>query len=981
MAELNLAEYTASGIYTIEVDGTQMISYPLNSGRIVIGTSRTGPINSLVLNRDSKTAQYVYGTRDLYLENRGSYFHKALDIMLGIGPVYSLNLVPIDLSSPSIDNLDQGNFLIFSAESALHNAGESYADLGIEPIMFKQSAYKDFYNRQKFWSASEERLNSTKNSVLGETATSFGTIAAANNIVGFANLSKRELTIFVVKANVNGYDATIFEWYNGLGEDVVKPEYLHKDDFVSDFFVDVIVIEGDWSDNVRLSKDVKYSRYFNNSGLEYSNIDEFIQLKDVKLITRQTGSLIADFQDRSGNAVSIDKVFNRMFPITECIMSLDESKLEAMLLNTDTFEADDITTQRLDLIGHGATEIDTGAGTGAGEYADDSTTNKIIDLLSYRKPLISKLYFKATTGTTTSESIEFTTAGTPAAVAEITAYEDSKLYKAIMSGFIYNGMTSIDDSGASPADPVTYIKVNGPYTTDIGSPAVSVSYFTITAYSDSTLLTLSEFNSWNDGDDVVTFVDDADDNYTQVISMTSFDSWTYTQPNVVQIEMVTADLENDDNALILNYLTPGHYVKAKSTSGRIRMLKILSVSKNLTKTTLLKTFYDITVMTAQGTEILGIDMGTSGSETLTVYKGIQKFITDIRGFNIDPFILREQVLPNGSAIRQKVILDYIFDSGLYKALTQSDAVEIRQIVDSYEGTIEPSTKYNLVKLAATHQRTAVFANDPSMKQFEESVDPSFIDSSNGLVDPQHIVDGGNLLLNPSFTFTLPEESLNGIPMESFAYFVMPYLMIRDKGKNKRMIPAPYMANAYYRKFQGGSKYAIVAGTKGKITEPEVIGPEYDFDDDARKIIEPKGHNLIVKRKRHGIMLLSNNTAYYKVESALNSAHVRENLISIENDIDAILFGFLFDFNDPITRIRVKTQLENYLDGVKSSRGITYYEVTIDESNNTEELISKNMALVDIKVSFNKGIHKFINRIILTQSNGEISPLQTGFAIN
>ena len=161
----------------------------------------------------------------------------------------------------------------------------------------------------------------------------------------------------------------------------------------------------------------------------------------------------------------------------------------------------------------------------------------------------------------------------------------------------------------------------------------------------------------------------------------------------------------------------------------------------------------------------------------------------------------------------------------------------------------------------------------------------------------------------------------------------------------------------------------------------MIGPEYDFDDDARKILEPKGHNIIVKRKRHGTMLLSNNTAYYKIESALNNAHVRENLISVENDIDAILFGFLYDFNDPITRIRVKAQLENYLDGVMSGRGITWYEVIIDESNNTEELIKKNIALVDIKVSFNRGIHKFINRITLTDSDGQVSPLQSGFGIS
>ena len=96
-------------------------------------------------------------------------------------------------------------------------------------------------------------------------------------------------------------------------------------------------------------------------------------------------------------------------------------------------------------------------------------------------------------------------------------------------------------------------------------------------------------------------------------------------------------------------------------------------------------------------------------------------------------------------------------------------------------------------MAALHQRAAAFVNDPSIKQFEDSVDPSFVDSSNGLVSAQHIVDGGDLLLNPSYRFTLPEETVNGTPMESFAYFTMPNLMIRDRGKNRRMVPAPYVA--------------------------------------------------------------------------------------------------------------------------------------------------------------------------------------------
>lgn len=974
MAELNLSEYTASGIYTIEVDGTQTLSFPLNSGRLVIGTSRVGPINSLVLVRDPQVSQYVYGPRDMYLENRGNYFHKALEVMLGLGPVYALNLVPIDLEAVDANNLDQANFTAFSTDSSFANMGVPYANLGTEPTMVDQSAYKNFFNRQKFWSASDERLTATKNTVFAG--------ADKNSILSFVNLSKRQVTVFIKRGVVNGFDATVEEWYKGLGTDVVVPTYLHKDDLISDYFVDVTVVEGDWSDSVRLSQDVKFGRFFNSTGLEIAMMDEFLNNKEVKRIARVTGSLIADFEDRSGNNIAIDKVFNRMFAATELIMALDEENLETIDLTQETFNESTMATHRVEIIGHGALEFNGEAACDA-VYTDDKTElvtadkNPLIDMISYRKPVSPYLVFLSDgAGTTTSDTYFMGTTS----ITEIRAYQDSKLYKAWASGFVYSGMRCIEDGGTPGND--IYIKVDGPYAADLGgTPAVICNYISIKAYSDISLLNTTDFNVAVTGydEDAVIFVDDETDYYYSKVALTTdWVSWAYTQPNVIEVEVLAANVDAAPFVEYFTYLTPGNYIKAKTTSGRTRMLKILSVAKNTTKSTLTNFFYTITVMSAKEATVQGIDMGTVGSETIFVAKGIPNFVEDLRGFTLDGFSLRAATLPDGTATRQSTILKYLFDSGLYRALIQSDAVDIRQIVDSYEGTIEPSSKYYLVKLAASHARSSAFVNDPSMKQFEDSVDPSFIDAVNGLVNPQYIVDGGDLSLNPSYTFTLPEETLNGTPMESFAYFVMPYLMIRDRGKNKRMISAPYMANAYYRKFQGGNRYGITAGLKGKITEPEVIGPEYDFDDEARKILEPKGHNLIVKRKRHGIMLLSNNTAYYKIESALNSAHVRENLISVENDIDAILFGFLYDFNDPITRIRVKTQIENYLDGVKSSRGITWYNVIIDETNNTEELISKNIALVDIQVNFTKGIHKFINRITLTKSNGQISPSQTGF---
>ena len=160
----------------------------------------------------------------------------------------------------------------------------------------------------------------------------------------------------------------------------------------------------------------------------------------------------------------------------------------------------------------------------------------------------------------------------------------------------------------------------------------------------------------------------------------------------------------------------------------------------------------------------------------------------------------------------------------------------------------------------------------------------------------------------------------------------------------------------------------------------MIGVEYDLTDDDRKILEPIGYNLIVRRRGMGTMLFTNNTAYQRVQSALNNAHVRDTLITIEKNIERILYNFLFDFNDGITQIRVKTLVSNYLDNVQSARGISWYDVKVDSGNNTTEVLEANAGVIDIYVDFPRGIHKFINRITITRKGGQLSATQSGFGI-
>jgi phage tail sheath protein FI len=181
-----------------------------------------------------------------------------------------------------------------------------------------------------------------------------------------------------------------------------------------------------------------------------------------------------------------------------------------------------------------------------------------------------------------------------------------------------------------------------------------------------------------------------------------------------------------------------------------------------------------------------------------------------------------------------------------------------------------------------------------------------------------------------------------------------------------------------RKYASGNTFSIVAGKRGIITEAEVVGVEYDLTDEDRAFLEPAGFNLIVRRRGFGVMIFSNNTAYQRVKSALNNVHVREALITVERDINRILLNFLFDYNDPTTRLRVKTLVDNYLLAVQDARGIASFEIVFDDSNNGTEVLENNAGIIDIIIDFPRGIQKFINRITITRAGGQLASQSTGF---
>jgi hypothetical protein len=336
------------------------------------------------------------------------------------------------------------------------------------------------------------------------------------------------------------------------------------------------------------------------------------------------------------------------------------------------------------------------------------------------------------------------------------------------------------------------------------------------------------------------------------------------------------------------------------------------------------------------------------------------------------FTMKESHRPNGSDARISEILNVMYDTNIAKTLASKDVISFRYIVDTFNGQILPNSKYQLSRLAKLRQQSLALINAPSMSQFQASTDPRFTNAPTAVnpypsLNTSYIVDGGNLSLNPSYTFSLPTEEEGA----KFAAYYAPFITIRESNRNVNVPPAAMVSNNFVRKFANGEPYAIIAGQKRGILSGggNIVGVEYDFTDEDRGNLEPFGINPIIKRRGVGVVIFGNQTAYQQVNSAFNLVHVRDLLISVETDVQTILANYLFDFNDDTIRLEIKTLVDNYLDGVRAGGGIYQYQTVMDASNNTPAIIDMNMGVIDVIIEPARGIQKFINRITVTRTGG------------
>lgn len=124
------------------------------------------------------------------------------------------------------------------------------------------------------------------------------------------------------------------------------------------------------------------------------------------------------------------------------------------------------------------------------------------------------------------------------------------------------------------------------------------------------------------------------------------------------------------------------------------------------------------------------------------------------------------------------------------------------------------------------------------------------------------------------------------------------------------------------------------------------------------------------------MIYANATAFQNVKSDYNHLHVRELLNTLEIQIDEVLQNFVFDFNNPVTRLNIINSVAPILESVKDAGAIYKYDLQMDDDNNSAAIIADGFGIIDIDLWITGALTKIIARYTV---NSEGSVSSGGFA--
>ena len=983
-----LANIKSSGIYRFVWDKSEIPNTTTEILRLVVGYSERGPFNTPVYIKSQTEFRSVFGDISKKLERQGCWFHRMALQALRKGPILCLNL-----KNFKSENVQAVSFETPQAEMV------DKIDLAV----------KDIYNTNRFWTLEPELLEEISGTVTSATGDSRVEDLSAKYITITATDSKETSnTIFIRGYEPKGYNVTFKEWYASTLNGAEMPSYLegYENKKLQNFWAEIYVFRGEFTPDIATSDalckyfdvadgKVMLKPYITNAFGEKKDTLDLLASNDASnFIRKYQGILLPEFQSATGSTISLDILFNNDNQLHKMMMRLNQNML---------YEGD-ITVDQIDTMGWNL-------GSGAIEYASTgikytnigSIAQNMPNVLSITKnvPVIYQAMYNQYNG----EWIY--------TVVPTTSYDpnlDIDVDKMTADFYTYDLKTlgSSSPAAVSSDDPYSIvvtdntinagfenneIKFSNTYVTDGKVKYLGVSTHNGRTFMDVRIINNGNFKEWV-GKTVHVMV--ADPNLpdptgivclsnTVVTGLTLFDASYNTVPvSESDPTFMTIDLDVTvgiiSNASVINVfnkigINTGDVFwidNAKNADGDLSLLCTVTKMKyeagdGTNPGTLTITFdKDLTAVTSP----VNMLVKCAGSVTATSINLRPTYVTgytyagskvkEIPSYdeNADP-----QVNKNNWVDYQLGILDM---KGIRIGLTNRTDVDYRYLVDTFEAFAVPGECHSKLALICKLKFNVLgFINFPNMKSVSKCKSMSFRDS-NGF-DSKYIALGNNPMMASDGMFKLASED-NGA---SFVSYNTPVILKDPETGVKTAVPsAALVSNDFLDKYEKFLPYSIVAGPKrGRITDPNLIGPEFSFGREDLDNLEPMGVNCMVYVPGKGTYINSNQTAKQNPVSALSKIHIRELCTFLQDEIEKMMEYYHWDFNTPNLRQTLKDKADTICDTAYRNQGIYDYINVCDDSNNTPEVIDNEMIILSTSIEPSRGAGKMVQELTLYRTGG------------
>ena len=309
---------------------------------------------------------------------------------------------------------------------------------------------------------------------------------------------------------------------------------------------------------------------------------------------------------------------------------------------------------------------------------------------------------------------------------------------------------------------------------------------------------------------------------------------------------------------------------------------------------------------------------------------------------------------------QKFILSALTDyKGLRTGLLNKSDIDYRYIVDTFESFVESSNKSVLSYLAKEKQSAFAILNFPAAKTFAKCPYTSFTNDED-VLDVKFIAAGYNKKKATAIKYSLPEDNEGA----SFCAFYTP-LKFSDGYVDNTIPSAGLVSNLFMQKYTSRQPYYIIAGPNyGRIVASGLIGPDYNYSQDELNVMEPYGVNCMVYKPGFGTFINSNQTAKQTPVSGLSKVNIRELVIYLQDEIEKVLQQYQWEFNNQTTRNAILDKANTICSRVAANGGIEAYLNVMDASNNTDEIIENEMAILSTSIEPGFGCGKMVQELTL-----------------